>query len=244
MLSLSLQSAAPSHVLDTVRVYDTVRTTVVDTVRVRLVDTLGVVLPSPAPESSTSMQAMVAAVSAAAAVAAVVASWRAATASRKNADAAKATADASVLQAAVAAEQAALQRTQWATIRETQREDLARQALSLKLLSLRMRVPLTHLKQPIPSHAQLRAYVFLREEDILHLEQGASRLDPTVIRHAGMAAVSLRALVGIIGEAKSVNEGTGWVPTERQSSNWSAALSAAVEELSALEQACDRVSAS
>jgi len=241
---LRSQVRGTQAVIDTVLVFDTIRSTVIDTTHYRIVDTVGAVLPQDQSTGTLALQLLIALATAGAGIAAAIASWRSAISSGRNADAAKAAASAATTQAIATREQAALQREQIALVRERDRAAALRSAQALKALVRRIRFPLKDLNESAPRHSELRNYNLLSDADVAQLETLAASVSAEAIAEGAKAAVALRYIVGLIMKAKSINEGTGWVPSTDERENWEVALGAVETQLTKLATICDGVATS
>ena len=106
-----------------------------------------------------------------------------------------------------------------------------------------MRVALGQLNSDVPKHKDLRAFSLLTEGDITDLEVLARQVDGRTITSASEAAMSLRVIHGMIQKAKSINEGTGWMPTDQEAKNWKRAIGASHRALQEIETICHQVTA-
>jgi len=247
----------PQRVADTVKVFDTVRTTLVDTVYKTVVDTIAVVAAPSESHWSVIGRALFTLATLAVGAFAAYAAWKAAEAGRENAKSAEAAAKAANQQAAAAEAQSraaehqlqAAQRSLEIQIQQLSqsREDAIaaqrRNAQSLASLAKRVRLMLAELKPNGPNHIQLRRFAHLSSTDITELEALARVVNKDAINYAGKAAVSLRLLVSQMDKARSINEGTGWVPSPDEQRAYADAIDAAPKMLEALERVCSDVAA-
>lgn len=128
-------------------------------------------------------------------------------------------------------------------IKEAARVVLQQNARALESLALCLRVALGQLSSEAPKHKELRAFSLLTERDITDLEVLARQVDGRTITSASEAAMSLRVVHGMIRKAKSINEGTGWMPPEQEAKGWKKAIEASHRALQEIETGCHQVAA-
>jgi len=126
-------------------------------------------------------------------------------------------------------------------IREAARIIQRQNAVALDSLALRIRVCVSNLQTP--KHKELRAFSSFTESDIADLERLARQVDDRAIKSASEAVKYLRVIHGIIQNAKNINEGLGWIPTEEEKKNWNTAIQGAHRMLQEVETACQHVAA-
>ena len=226
-------------VIDTVLVFDTVRTVLVDSVRVT--DTLGVVLQAKESVLVTGGRLLLSIATLLIGVAAAYAAWKAALASQANARAADSGARAAASQASAAelqlraAERSVeLQHEQLSMLRATQAGEHAQQLRALRALASRLRVPLADLDENGPGHRQLKNYGYLTSEDISNLEGLAREVSEEATLLATRAAIPLRYILMLIEKARPIPDGMGWVATEQERTNYRTALQNANHLLAAI----------
>jgi hypothetical protein len=119
-------------------------------------------------------------------------------------------------------------------IREIAESARVRDAAALRALSIRLRVPLSELSHT-PSFDELRRFDYIDAGDVADLESLARSVGGDALFHATRAILSLRALLGMVAKVKAINEGTGWLPRENDTSLYRSAVQSAVSELAKVE---------
>jgi hypothetical protein len=130
-------------------------------------------------------------------------------------------------------EQARLMR-QAAELSQQQAKQHKRQlARTIAVLAQRSRVGL----EAVPfSHAAMRAYTQPTDTDINDIERIAREIgNDRILASANRAVTSLRSVLSIVLDAKSVKPEIGWVPGPERRSYWDMAVTASIDSLKEIE---------